>query len=39
VNSVSYMMNKYIQPLMNSGKIKMTLPETPKSKNQRYVKR
>ena len=33
----SYMINKYIKPLIDDGKLKMTLPQTPKSKNQRYI--
>lgn len=31
-----YLMKKYIQPLVDAGLLKLTLPETPKSKNQRY---
>lgn len=33
----SYMINKYINPLLDVGKLKMTLPQTPKSKNQKYI--
>jgi len=33
----SYMINTYINPLLNDGKLKMTLPQTPKSKNQKYI--
>lgn len=29
----------YLDPLIQSGMIEMTLPETPKSRNQRYVKK
>lgn len=29
----------YLDPLLQTGMIKMTLPETPNSRNQRYVKR
>ncbi len=29
----------YLDPLMQTGMIEMTLPETPKSRNQRYVKK
>jgi ATP-dependent DNA helicase RecG len=32
VSSISYMMEKYINPLLASGKLKMTIPEKPKSK-------
>lgn len=35
LSSISYAMRK-VTPLINSGKIKMTKPETPKSKSQRY---
>lgn len=37
LSSVSYAMNKYINPLLDASKLKMTLPETPKSKSQQYV--
>lgn len=33
----SYMINTYINPLLTDGKLKMTLPQTPKSKNQKYI--
>ena len=32
-----YVMTKYIQPLVDSGKILLTIPEKPRSRNQRYV--
>lgn len=35
LSSISYAMRK-VTPLINSGQIKMTKPETPKSKNQSY---
>ena len=35
LSSISYAMRK-VTPLINSGQIKMTKPEAPKSKNQRY---
>jgi ATP-dependent DNA helicase RecG len=37
ISSVSYMMNKYIIPLIKSDKLRMTLPDKPRSKNQRYI--
>lgn len=36
LGSTSYAMRN-ITPLINSGQIKMTKPEAPKSKNQKYV--
>ena len=35
--AMSYMMSKYVQPLIEDGKLKMTKPEKPKSKNQLYI--
>lgn len=32
----SYMIKKYIDPLIDNGLLEMTLPNTPKSKNQKY---
>ena len=29
-------MRKFITPLVKSGRLEMTIPEKPKSKNQRY---
>lgn len=34
----SYVMMEKVQPLIDSGKIKLTIPEKPKSSKQRYVK-
>ena len=32
-----YAMQRYVQPLLKSGRLEMTIPEAPKSKNQKYV--
>ena len=32
-----YAMQRYMQPLLKNGQLKMTIPEAPKSKNQKYV--
>ena len=36
IASVSYAMNKYVKPLVDTGVLKLTLPDKPKSSNQMY---
>lgn len=36
--SLSYFMKKYVNPLLESGMLKMTIPSKPNSKNQKFVK-
>ena len=36
LSSISYMTGKYIMPLVENGMLTLTLPDTPRSKNQRY---
>lgn len=38
VKSRDYFSNKILQPLLRFGRLKMTIPEKPKSTKQRYVK-
>ncbi len=37
LSSVSYAITQYAQPLVNAGKLKMTIPQKPKSTYQMYV--
>lgn len=37
IGTATYAASRYITPLVTAGKLKLTLPDTPKSKNQRYV--
>lgn len=36
LSSVSYLVGKYITPLIESGKLRMMIPDKPRSKKQRY---
>jgi ATP-dependent DNA helicase RecG len=36
IDSPYYMVTRYIKPLIEKGNMQMTLPDTPKSKNQQY---
>ena len=36
LSSVSYMVGKYITPLVESERLRLTLPDKPRSKNQQY---
>jgi ATP-dependent DNA helicase RecG len=36
ITSISYLVKNYLMPLADKGLLKLTLPNTPKSKNQKY---
>lgn len=36
--TIAYVMTKYIHPMIEDGRIRLTLPEKPKSKKQMYVR-
>ena len=35
--TIAYVMSKFIHPLVSAGKLKLTIPDKPKSKHQRYM--
>lgn len=37
LNTVFYVMQHYVQPLVDEGKLDMTIPNRPKSRNQKFV--
>ena len=37
IKTQNYVMKRYIKPLLDQGHLAMTLPDTPRSRNQRYV--
>lgn len=37
--TIAYLMAKYVAPMIEKGLLKYTIPEKPKSKNQRYVRK
>ena len=36
IKTISFVTKEYIQPLVDAGKLKLTIPDKPKSKNQKY---
>ncbi len=36
--TITYVMSKYIHPMIDDGLLKRTIPDKPKSKNQKYVR-
>ena len=37
IGTPSYVVKKYVRPLLETGVLRMTIPDAPKSKNQKYV--
>ncbi len=35
--SIAYIMTKYVHPMIERGDIRLTIPDRPRSKNQRYI--
>ena len=38
LSTIFYASNQYILPLVEEGRLKMTIPEHPKSRNQRFFR-
>ena len=36
IQTIAFVTKEYIQPLVDAGKLKLTIPDKPKSKNQKY---
>ena len=37
ISNRSHFSKSYLKPLLESGQLKMTIPDKPKSKNQKYI--
>jgi len=37
IESVSYAITQYVQPLLRTGQLRMTIPDKPKSAKQQFV--
>ena len=37
IDTIHYVMSKYVEPLITEGKLEMTMPDKPRSKKQKYV--
>lgn len=37
ITNRSYFSKRYLKPLLESGLLQRTLPDTPRSRNQRYI--